>query len=68
MDERAVAVVASLLVTLAIGGLLRWWMWSLMLATVVASLVSKSRSAAAEVARFTSASRYLGGGWVLLGL
>ena len=68
MDERAVAVVASLLGTLAIGGLLSWWMWSLMVATVVASLVSKSQSAAAEVARFTSASRYSGGGWVLLGL
>ena len=68
MDERAVAVVASLLVTLAIGGLLRWWMWSLMLATVVVSLVRKSQSAAAEVARFTSASRYSGRGWVLLGL
>ena len=33
-------------------------MWSLMLATVVASLLSNSRSTAAEVARFTRASRY----------
>ena len=42
-------------------------MWSLMLATVVASLVSNYRSAAKEVARFTRASQYSGGGWVLLG-
>ena len=62
--ERAVEVVASLLVTFAIGGLFRRFMWSLMLATVVASLLSNSRSTAAEVARFTRASRYSGGGWV----
>ena len=68
MEERAVAVVSSLLGTLGIGGLLSWWMWLLIVATVVASLVSKSRSATAEVARFTSASRYSGGGSVLLGM
>ena len=37
------------------------------MATVVARVVSNSRSVAAEVARLTRASRYLGGGWVSLG-
>ena len=67
IEERAVELVVSLLWTLAMGGLFRRWMWSLMLATVVARVVSNSWSVAAEVARLTRASRYSGGGWVPLG-
>ena len=41
-------------------------MWSLMLAMVVAWVVSNLRSVAAEVATLARASRYSGGGWVSL--
>ena len=57
IEERAVELVVSLLWTLVMGGLFRCWMWSLMLATVVARVVSNSRSVAAEVARLRRASR-----------
>ena len=67
IEERAVELVVSLLWTLAMGGLFRCWMWSLMMATVVARVVSNSRSFAAEVARLMRGSRYSGGGWVSLG-
>ena len=56
IEERAVELVVLLLLTLAAGGLFRCWMWSLMLAMVVARVVRNSRSVAAEVARLTRAS------------